>query len=208
MNKDFSIGEAIKAGWEATKSHLGILIVIQIVFILVGYVPLIGGELLIPKARWVGVLLLLSGYALQLIMLLGIVKISVKLADKEPIAVGDMFAQAGRLFPFVVATLIFDLAIVLGTVLLVIPGVIVFLGLCFYSFPLVDKKAGMVDALKQSWALTKGVKLKILGFLIVVSLVNMLGVLLLLIGMFVTVPVTYVAFAHVYRKLSEQTQTT
>jgi uncharacterized membrane protein len=43
--------------------------------------------------------------------------------------------------------------------------------------------------------------LKLLGFGIVLGLVNILGAIVLLVGLLVSIPVTALAFFYVYRKL-------
>lgn len=61
--------------------------------------------------------------------------------------------------------------------------------------------ACIVESLRKSTVITRGVKWKLLGFMIVAILLNILGALLLLVGLLVTIPVTMLAMAHVYTKL-------
>jgi uncharacterized membrane protein len=42
----------------------------------------------------------------------------------------------------------------------------------------------------------------LLGFVLVLALINVLGMLALLVGLFVTIPITSRAFAHAYRALT------
>jgi uncharacterized membrane protein len=90
--------------------------------------------------------------------------------------------------------------------LLIVPGIIFFIMFQYYGYFIVDKKMGPVEALKASAALTKGVRWKLFGFGLVIGLLNIGGALLLLLGLFVTIPVSQMAIAHVYRKLLPQTQ--
>jgi uncharacterized membrane protein len=50
------------------------------------------------------------------------------------------------------------------------------------------------------------VKWKLLGFGIVLAIINVIGAMCLFVGLFVTVPVTLLAFSSVYRKLLSQTE--
>ncbi len=49
--------------------------------------------------------------------------------------------------------------------------------------------------------MTVGVKWHLLGFLLIVALLNLLGAIVFLVGLLVTVPVTMIAYAHIYQKL-------
>src|SRR4030042_562947 len=70
----------------------------------------------------------------------------------------------------------------------------------FVNDIIVDKKMG-IDSLSKSWQMTKGVKLNLFLFWILLALINIAGALLLLVGLFITVPLSMVATAYVYRKL-------
>jgi uncharacterized membrane protein len=85
---------------------------------------------------------------------------------------------------------------------LIVPGIIIAMGLAFVPYLVVERGLGPVEALKESWRLTKGHKMQI--FLLVLALVgiNILGLMALVVGVFVTFPLTLLAFAHAYRTLA------
>lgn len=93
----------------------------------------------------------------------------------------------------------------IGTILLIIPGIIAALGLMFTKYLVIDRNLGPIQALKESWRITKGSKLNLLGFLIVIVLFNLLGVIALGVGLLVTIPVSMLAVAHVYRLVERAT---
>jgi hypothetical protein len=100
------------------------------------------------------------------------------------------------------ASILMVLAVVAGMILLIIPGIIVALGLSLTGYLVVDRNLGPVEAIKESWRLTKGHKWSILRLAVLMTLVNILGFVLLFVGLLVTLPVTMIAFAHAYRILS------
>jgi hypothetical protein len=104
--------------------------------------------------------------------------------------------------PYLGASILVLLAVMAGFILLIIPGIIVGLGLSLTGYLVIDKGLGPVAAIKESWRLTKGHKWQILGFVALMALVNVLGFVLLIVGLLVTLPVTALAFAHLYRTLS------
>jgi hypothetical protein len=56
----------------------------------------------------------------------------------------------------------------------------------------------IIKSLRTSAHLSEGRKWWLLGFVVVVLLLNLLGAILLLVGLLVTIPVTMIAYAHVY----------
>ena len=63
-----------------------------------------------------------------------------------------------------------------------------------------------MDSIKRSGDLTKTVRWKLLGFGILLMLINYLGLIVLIVGLFATIPTTMLAHAWVYRKLLGQTE--
>ncbi len=76
-------------------------------------------------------------------------------------------------------------------------------GLCYYF--VIDKGLGPVQALKASSRTTMGVKWQLLGFGILCGLINLLGLLCLVVGVFAAYPTVLGASALVYRQLVAQT---
>jgi hypothetical protein len=90
---------------------------------------------------------------------------------------------------------------VLILVLLVV-GTIFWLALMFAGFIVIDREVGPLEAFKESYRITNGHKGTLFGLTLTLSLINVLGVLALLVGLLVSIPVTLLALAHAYRVLS------
>jgi hypothetical protein len=72
----------------------------------------------------------------------------------------------------------------------------------FSSYVILDKGLGAIKSMKKSFNLTSGVFWKLLGFLALLGLINLAGVLALVVGAFITGPMTLVAMAHAYKQLT------
>src|SRR6185437_6057227 len=70
----------------------------------------------------------------------------------------------------------------------------------FVRFAILEHQ-DIIESLRTSARVTSGKKWWLIGFFIVIGLLNILGAVLLLVGLLVTIPVTMFAFAHVYIKL-------
>jgi len=72
------------------------------------------------------------------------------------------------------------------------------------KFLVIDKGLGPVASLKESWRITKGSKWELFILIIVLAVLNLLGAIALLIGLFITIPVTALATVHAYRTLEHK----
>ena len=119
------------------------------------------------------------------------------------VEIGDLW-NPQPFWRFLGAEILGAIIIFFGLLLLIVPGIIAALGLGMVPFTVIDRGAGPIDALKESWRITKGHKgqLALLGLALLG--INLLGILALVVGLLVTVPVTWLTIAHVYRTLSAQ----
>ena len=113
-----------------------------------------------------------------------------------------------KLVHYLLASIIVGIFFVIGLVLFVIPGVIVGIMLSFVTNILVDENKGVTwksmafwTAIKKSVAMTKGIKWKLFVFFLVLLGINILGLLALGVGLFVTIPLSGIAMAVLYDKL-------
>lgn len=106
------------------------------------------------------------------------------------------------LFPqMLVASLLWTLGYILGSVLLIVPGVIFGLGTIFYMYFVADGESG-TDSLRSSWTATHGHKLDLFVFGLAVFGINIVGMLACGVGMLVTLPVTMLAMAVIYTRIT------
>ncbi len=92
--------------------------------------------------------------------------------------------------------------IILGIILLIVPGIILGLGLSMAYFVMIDKpELGVIDTLKESWRIMKGNKTKLLGLNLRFIPWAILGVLCLIIGVIFVLPWMQVSYASFYEKI-------
>jgi len=142
---------------------------------------------------------------LDLIIGIGIIKIAIEFIDKKVPEYKDLFYYQPIVNYFIVA-LLTGLIVVVGLILLIIPGIYFGLRLKFAVYLVIDKNLGPVEAIKKSWKMTKGNVWNLFFFGFLLGLINILGFLCLIIGLFITVPLSMLATAFVYRKLLLQSK--
>lgn len=114
---------------------------------------------------------------------------------------GVLFSSFGLFPQMLIATVVVSLGYLLGFLLLVVPGVIFLLGTMLYSYFVVDGDSAL-DAIRKSWDATKGQKGALFVLLLAVMGINIVGMLACGLGLLVSAPVTFLALAIVYTRIS------
>ncbi len=74
----------------------------------------------------------------------------------------------------------------------------------FAPYFIADKNSGILESYKLSWNTTRGHVIKLIWIQFLLGSLNILGVLALLVGLFVTLPITLLAGAYIFRKFEQQ----
>ena len=102
----------------------------------------------------------------------------------------------------IVAALLVGIGTWIGTVLCILPGIAFAIFSAFTYYFALDKQLSAVDAIKASWSVVAKNFGSVLGLLVLLFLLNIAGAIVIGIGLFVTVPVSFVATAYAYRRLN------
>lgn len=149
------------------------------------------------------------GTPVSLWMQLGVTKYALALARGGQPEAAVAF-RGGPLFTAIGVYIVYFVAVAIGLVLCIVPGVILMLGWLPHMQLLVERRTGVVETLSQTWRLTDGHKLS-LGLLVLLFVclsigAFVVGALLLCVGLVATIPalmlVLNVAQAWTYLKLS------
>jgi len=143
---------------------------------------------------------------LSTLISIGLIKIALRFCDQEKGKFSDLLAHHRLFFKYLSGLILYNLIVLGGLILLIVPGIIWGIKFWFYDYFIVDKGLGPIEALKKSSAITKGAKWNLFIFFLLLGLINLVGVIFLLVGLFATIPTTMVAMAFVYRKLLVQTE--
>ena len=198
MEHHFSIEESLKFGWSKTKAHSSLLFQVMLTLFALQVVSSIVTKVLGHSMQGVAASIVLA--VVTLFVGVGFTIITLKIARGEHASYADIMPHLSLVWRYLVANLLSGLFVAIGFILLIIPGVYLMLRYAMVRYAILDG-AGITDSLSKSAHMTDGVKWKLLGFFAVLILINIVGAILLLVGLLVTVPVTMIAYAHVYQKL-------
>jgi uncharacterized membrane protein len=201
-NDKFSIKEALKYGWDTFKANVPFFIGFMVVMSLLTIVPdYIAEKILEPKSIGlisVKIVLRLIG----LILGMASTRISLDIHDSSRPNLSQLGEMVPQIPSYLFGKIIYGLIVLVGLILLVVPGIMVAYMFLYVGYLIIDRNLGPVAALQESRALTDGYKMDLFLFSLVVAGVNILGVVCLFVGVFVTIPVTLMASVYVYRRLS------
>lgn len=206
MEKTVNIKESVRFGWNTMKANIGFFIALLLVtWLILGGTQLMAGYLK-ERIPFLSVIVIIIAIILEMGITMGLIKIVIMFADSEKGQIGDLFSCFRLLLRYIAATIIYSAIVMGGLLLLVFPGVIWGIKFYYYPYLIVDKNEGIIGSLRASSQITMGAKRDLLGLFLVLALINILGVVCLLVGLFVTVPITMVATAVAYRSLLAQTE--
>lgn len=207
--KTFSIGEALSFGFNTWKNNIGLFAVIMIVMSLIYVSPEVLGYLLkLPSdsGNILDLIKLIIGIVLMVIEM-GFIKILLKLQENQKPDFADLFSQSqfSLILNFFIVSFVYSLAYGFGLILFIVPGIIMYVQFQFVKYIVIDKRLSL-NSFHVSKLITKGVKWNLLFFNIIFLVINFIGLLFLGLGLLITVPITMLAEAYIYRKLLAQTQ--
>lgn len=203
---EFTAGECVRFGWETFKKRPWFLIGVALLFSLIGSISSnIASSVTEHGVTGSGFFLtLVDFFIIQIFVSIAQISFFLKAHDSiEGVTLRDAW-QPEIYWKFLGASVLSMIIIVLGFILLIVPGVILGLGLIATCYLVVDKKLGAIEALKESWRITKGHKGTLFILILALMGVAILGFLALFVGILVAMPVIFLAVAHAYRILEKK----
>lgn len=204
----WDIGEVLQSAWDVVKVHWAPLI----------FGPLLGGvlsnapsQVLGGVARGAGdrdTILVMSvvggliAYVVQTFFTAGAMKMALTAARRGEPQFAQVFSGGSAFLRLLGTNFLVMLAVLLGMLCLIVPGIILGLGFSMAPYYAVDAGMGPIEAMGASWNATKGHKGSLFLFGIVGFLLAILGLIACCVGMFVVQAVLYVAWAIIFARIS------
>jgi len=199
----FTVKEAIQFGWKTFKQNWKFLVVAYAAIYAVGYIPNVLQDFVKgDNVETVNFIIAIIGWIFQMIVGIGVIVITLKYVDGKIPEFADIYKHYALFFNYFLGYLLYIAVVILGFVLLIIPGIYLAIKYQFTTYLIVDKKMGPLEAFKMSGRLTNGIKMKLFYLGLIFMGLSILGLITFGIGFLVIGPVIALATAYVYRKLS------
>lgn len=227
---NFDLGLAIKTGWETAKTNFFFFLGILAILFVATFISSAVSSSLTTKSPFLSSLIDILQMLINLILGIGLIKISLKFVDGQKPTFPDLYQNISA--AMVAKYLIGSLLCVLVALIASAPGLVILLALLAttksyllsllvgllailigviytqlrlgqFKYPIVDRSAKILESLKYSWTITDGNVAKLLLFTIEIAGIVILGFLLIGIGLLWAIPTVLVASAHIYRQLEK-----
>lgn len=202
----WDIGDAISAGWRLFWPNilpmgLFALVVVVVNSVLTWITPADAG-FFVASVFWLVQLLVTQ------LITIGWIGLALDIVDGKPVSAERIMSRFNVVVPFLIASLLFSIGLYVGLLLLIVPGIVFALIFYFYSYSIVDTGEGNpIAALQHSARLTRGHRVQLFGLFVLLVLINIIGVLALVVGVLITMGISLLAVAYVYRQLSGSQRT-
>ncbi len=196
-NKAFTIKDSIVSGWRHLSANFWFFVLLSLSFgIIQALLDKVGGNQALVVVA--GILNFFCGF----FAMFTFVRMGLKVERGEKPAWKDVFdIKTPVLGWYILTSIVFAIACGAGLLLFIIPGLIVSVRYGFFGFALIENETTLRPAFQRSFDLTHGRFWPILGWSVVLGLINLVGALAFGIGLLITAPLTLLATAHVYTKL-------
>lgn len=195
---EWSIGKVLGDSFAVWKKRWGLLALVTLFYLILPFFPHYLQNHVSEEAVLIRFWLFVIGFVIQLLAAMGLNTIALKAAKGEEYLFSDFFSKF-HLFPsYFTASVLYALAVLLGTLLLIVPGIYFGMKYSLANFYVLDQECKGVEALKKSALATYGSKWRLFAFSLLCLLFNGIAVCTFGIGLLFTIPFLVIAWAHIY----------
>ncbi len=189
-NRDYTvnIGQYFGEGWELFKQYgggfIGFIFVSFAINLVLAFIPVLGqiGSVVIAGP-------LNAGFFI----------VAFKIAKNRQYTFGDFFRGFDNFLQLFLTNLVMGIFVLLGMVLLVIPGIYLAIAYAFAIALVVEKRLEFWDALETSRKIITKQWFSFFGLFFLIGLLNLAGVIALGVGVLVTAPWSVCILAAAYK---------
>jgi len=203
------VGSSYKNGWRQLWKYFLELFLIAIIAFLIGLPSGMGGwfgEVVVAGAvfNFFGLVysILINGPVQY-----GVAFAYLKAARGDKLEIKDMFEAFKNYWNAVLASLLVFVIVIIGLILLIVPGIIFACKLAFAPYLVVDRKMEVMEAIRESWRMTGGHAWKVFLIGLLAVPIGIAGLICFGVGIIVAIMWITLAFASLYHAVSMSRQT-
>ncbi len=196
----FTISGAIREGWELTKANITFLVLYQVILFFVIW--------LFSQSEhdWRQAPIHFIGWLIVVLGKMGFYNSTLLLTRGLKPSFDQFYKNWRLLLSWIIASFVFGIFFLIGLIFLIAPGLYLWATLGFYPFFILDKGLGPIESLKAAAVASKGRRWHILLLFLACAGLDLLGLLCFGVGILISAPVTLIALATVYEKLTGQSK--
>lgn len=195
-------GQVLKESWTKTRANFWVItnavLLVALAFLLT--------NLFSQYAESKGPVLNFLAFTLTVIaesfMMFALMKFFLDIYHEREATVLGMFQSTKGFYKFFIIYTAISLATFAGLALIIIPGIYVILTYSFATYIYLDQNLDIKASISESARISKGHKMELISFWFWILVLNIFGGALFLVGLVVTLPITFLAIIEVYKQLS------
>ena len=125
-----------------------------------------------------------------------------KAARGDKLEIKDMFAAFRNYWNAVLANLLVDIIVLVGFILLIVPGIVFACKLAFVHYLVVDQKMGVIEAVKGSWRMTNGHAWQVFLIGLLAIPISIAGLICFGVGIIIAMMWVSLAYGSLYHAVS------
>ena len=192
----------LKDMFRLTLSNFLVLVIVQVVILL----AIILGNTIASTLAYdfppVAFFLKMATYVFALLMVVGYSRVALDLVRGKRISFETLFAESERLLAHFAVSILIVLLIYLGFNLFIVPGIILTFLFMFVPFVMVDEELSLMGTIKRSFGLVLRNLGLVLTWLLLMMVLNLVGMLALGLGVFISSTLTLLLLAHFYEEIN------
>jgi uncharacterized membrane protein len=220
--KILPISEAFSDSWKKMVDNFWVLVNTVLLIILVFCVVKIGSHQLynleiyktdeLNVLRLFGVSLIrdaaifLVNLFFDAIIVAAAIRFFLQIHNGEDVGTMSIFKPIPHFYNFFIVYTALNFAILFGVFLFAVPSFYVALNYSFSVYLSIDKKVGVNESFYLSRKICYGYRLELLKFAIVIVLMNVLGAALFLVGLVISIPMSFLAVIYMYKHLLHESE--
>lgn len=214
------VGACVKRGFELTKRHFGTIFLVGLTYIGVSIAAGIVFGLIdsalgfgSTQSQWHsgsassfgtyrqtgGPFAAILGNVFSIFLSLGLVRIGLNLVSGKQVSAGQLFGEGRKLLPAIGASIIFGVAMAIGFLLLIVPGVYIALRYGQFMNAMVDRDLGVMDSLRYSSSITTNNRLNLFLLALLSIAIVIAGLIALVVGLIFAYPVIWMSWMVAFR---------
>jgi uncharacterized membrane protein len=196
------VGSAYGNGWRQLWKYFLELFLIGIIGFIIGIPAGIGGW---SQGEAVGFLFFLgTAYGVLIVgpVGYGVSFANLKASRGDSLEIKNMFEAFQTYWNAVLAGLLVGVIVFIGFILLIVPGIVFACKLAFTPYLVVDRKMGVIEAVKGSWSMTSGHAGKVFLLGLLAFPISIAGLICFGVGIILSIMWIRMAFASLYHAVS------
>lgn len=201
------ISSYLGRGWELLQQNIGGFIGFVVILFLINVAFAVLSGVLDPGSldassdqspSGVSSLLSIANSILSIPLNAGFYVVALKLAKRRPTTFSDFFRGFNYFVQLLLASIVMAILIAIGFILLIIPGIYLAVAYGFTVPLIIERKMDFWQAMETSRKVITKRWFSFFGLGLLVFLINVAGVLPCLLGLLITIPLTYCAYVAAY----------